>query len=98
MSKEIVEQRIKRLFELADLRISEDRAYSEHLADRYVELARNLGMKYNVSIPSNLRKRYCHKCLSYIKPGVNCQIRINSKNNTLNYHCKVCGEIDRYGF
>lgn len=98
MSQIIAEERIRRLFELADRRISEERMNSEKLADRYVEIARNIGMKYNVSIPSKLRKRYCHECLSYLKPGYNCSVRINSKSSAINYHCGVCGEVNRYGF
>lgn len=98
MSTKIAEERIQRLFELTDQRISEDRAEAESLADRYVELARNIGMKYNVSIPGELKKKYCHECLSFLKPGFNCQVRINSKNDTVNYHCEACGEVNRYGF
>jgi len=51
MSQKIAEERIQRLFEIADQRISEDREDAEDLASRYVELGRNIGMKYNVSIP-----------------------------------------------
>lgn len=98
MAAKIAEERIRRLFEVADKRVSEDRKDSVELANRYVELARDIGMKYNVSIPSELRKKYCHECFSFLKPGFNCQIRINSKNSTVNYHCKVCGEVNRYGF
>lgn len=98
MSQKIAEERIHRLFEIADQRISEDRENAKQLADRYVEIARNIGMKYNVSIPADLRKRYCHECFSFLKPGFNCQIRINSKSNTLNYQCRECGKVNRYGF
>jgi len=98
MSQKIAEERIQRLFVLADQRISEDRENAKQLADRYVEIARNIGMKYNVSIPAELRKRYCHECFSFLKPGFNCQVRINSKSNTVNYQCRECGEVNRYGF
>lgn len=98
MSQKIAEERIRRLFELADLRVSEDRQDGKELADRYVELAREIGMKYNVSIPGELRKRYCHECLSFLKPGYNSRVRVNSKNSTVNYQCGECGEVNRYGF
>ncbi len=98
MATKIAEERIRRLFELADRRIAGDRDDRERLADRYVELARSIGMKYNISIPADLRRKYCHECLSFLKPGVNCQVRINSKNSTVNYHCRKCGEVNRYGF
>lgn len=98
MSQKIAEERIQRLFGLADHRISEDRENAKQLADRYVEIARDIGMKYNVSIPEDLRNRYCHECFSFLKPGFNCQVRINSKSNTVNYQCGECGEVNRYGF
>lgn len=98
MSQKIAEERIQRLFELADKRVSGDREDEEQLADRYVKLARDIGMKYNVSVPADLRKQYCHNCLSFLKPGVNCRVRINSKNDTVNYECRKCGEVNRYGF
>lgn len=98
MSSSIPEQRIKRLFRLADRRITEDFEDSQKLADRYVQLARNIGMKYSIPISSDLKKEYCHECLSFLKPGVNCKVRINSKNSTVNYNCKVCGKVNRYGF
>lgn len=98
MSQKIAEERIQKLFELADRRISEDREDSEQLADRYVELAQAIGMKYNVSIPAELKKRYCHECFSFLKPGFNCRVRLNSKSSTVNYECGACGEVNRYGF
>lgn len=91
--KKIAEERIERLFELADERMPE-----RELADRYVELARKIGMTYNVSIPREFRKRFCHECHSFLKPGVNCRVRINSKNRTVNYLCRECGNVNRYGF
>lgn len=98
MAQKVAEERIHRLFELADRRLSEERKDARQLADRYVELARDIGMKYNVPIPAELRKRYCHECFSFLKPGFNCRVRINSKNSTVNYHCGNCGEVNRYGF
>ena len=98
MSKKIAEERINRLFQIADRRVSEDRDDGSELANRYVEIARNIGMKYNISIPENLRRKFCHECKSFLKPGLNCRVRINSKNSAVNYHCKECGKVNRYGF
>lgn len=98
MEQQIARERIERLFELADKRVSEDRPDSGELADRYVDLARDIGMKYNVSIPGRLRRRYCHGCGSFLVPGRNCRVRVNSKKAAVNYHCGECGEVNRYGF
>ncbi len=94
MEREIAEERIQRLFELAEIRFKEE----PELSDRYVELARKVGMKYRVSIPSKFRRRFCHECHSYLKPGLNCRVRIDSKNRTVNYVCRDCGNVNRYGF
>jgi|AntRauMinimDraft_3_1070383.scaffolds.fasta_scaffold00005_102 ribonuclease P protein subunit RPR2 len=98
MSQKIARERIQRLFQLADQKCAEGREDPSLLATRYIQIAREIGMKYKVSIPSDLRKRYCHECLSFLKPGVNCRVRINSKNNAVNYYCKDCGKVNRYGF
>lgn len=98
MSWEIAEERIERLFELAGRRMRDSGEEGQELADRYVEIARNIGMKYNVSISSELRKKFCHECHSYLGPGINCTVRINSKNSTINYTCEKCGNVNRYGF
>lgn len=98
MTRAVAEERIERLFELADRRLSGDRDDAQRLADRYVELAREIGMSHNVSIPGELRRRFCHECGSFLRPGVNCTVRINSKNSTVNYHCDSCGEVNRFGF
>jgi ribonuclease P protein subunit RPR2 len=98
MSRDIASERIRRLFSLADRRISEGRDDSQQLADRYIELARSIGMSYNVSISGELRKRFCHDCGSFLKPGVNCRVRVNSRKSSMNYTCGECGEVNRHGF
>lgn len=94
-SREIAEERIERLFGLADKRFSDGR---KELADRYVELARRIGMRSQVSIPDRFKKRYCSGCGSYLVPGKNCKVRVNSKNKVIKYTCEECGEVERHGF
>jgi len=98
MGRKITEERIEKLFELAEQRFREEREDAQELADRYVEIARRIGMKHNVSIPTEYRRDYCHSCYTYLRPGSNCTVRLNSKNSTVNYHCEGCGEVNRYGF
>lgn len=95
MEGQIARERIERLFSLARKRVDEDR---EELADRYVELARAIGMRHNVSIPRQLRRNYCHSCYSYLLPGYNCRVRVNSGKENINYRCGECGEVNRFGF
>lgn len=95
MSKKIAEERIRRLFELADKRVEEGES---QLADRYVELARKIGMGETIPIPSELRKSICGSCHSYISPGYNCEVKIDSKNSRIQYKCQKCGNKDFYGY
>lgn len=94
MSREIADERISRLFELAEKRFETE----PELSDLYIGLARKIGMSYNVSIPSEFERRMCSECFSFLVPGRNCRVRINSKNSTVNYKCSECGNVDRYGF
>ncbi len=93
-TQKIAEERIEILFSEADEKFGED----SRLADRYVEIARNIGEKAQISITSDLKKRFCSSCDSYLKPGKNCTVRIDSEKNLIKYRCGECGEEDRYGF
>jgi len=57
-------ERIYRLFELAE------KADNKH-QKRYLQLAKRIGEKVNVSIPKELQKTYCKKCFSMDVTGKN---------------------------
>lgn len=65
-------------------------------ARRYVELARRLGMRYNVRMPPRFRRRYCRKCLAYFVPAINARIRIGESRVTIT--CLSCGLVERYPY
>lgn len=65
-------------------------------ARRYVELARRLGMRYNVRMPPRFRRRYCRKCLAYFVPPVNARIRIGESRVTIT--CLSCGLVERFPY
>ena len=56
--KKIASERINILFRLA----SEEFKKHPERSNRYVELARKIGMRYNVRIPKLLKRRFCKKC------------------------------------
>ena len=89
---DMAEQRIKRLFQLAQ------KAYPKRpeLADRYVDVARRISMRHRVSIPRELKKRICKECGSYLMPGENSRIRLDGKNIVIT--CMKCGAIKRYPY
>jgi len=77
-----------------------ERNFPEHKerSNRYVELARKIGIKYKVRIPKKYKRRICKHCHSYIKPGVNCTIRLDPKNRCVIWHCLECGGEMRYPY
>jgi len=86
----IAKERIDILFREAELA-------EQKLANRYVFLARKLAMKYNIKLPSEYKRKYCHKCYAYLVPGENVKVRTNSKTQTVDYTCD-CGHINRFGY
>ncbi|MFB6217460.1 MAG: ribonuclease P protein component 4 [Candidatus Aenigmatarchaeota archaeon] len=95
MAQSLAEERIERLFELAEKRFREG---EYELSDRYINLAQKIGMKTNTSLPSEFRRRVCQECGAFLVPGENCEVRLDSKSRTVNYHCKDCGHVNRYGY
>ncbi len=89
--KKIAERRIEKLFDEAKKASLND---DIHRANRYVELARKIGMKYNLSLPSSFRRRVCKNCYSYLFPGKTCSTRINK--GKIITKCLKCKTINRY--
>ena len=58
-------------------------------ADRYVQLARRIGMRYLVRTPKEFKHLFCKHCYHFLLPGVTCQVRIQKGHKTiLCHHCK----------
>jgi len=89
---DMAEERIQRLFELAE------KAYLQKpdLADRYVDIARRISMRHRVGIPGDLKKRVCKKCGSYLVPGENCRVRLDGSRILIT--CLKCGAVKRYPY
>ena len=71
-------------------------AHNIHRANRYVELARKIGMRYNVRIPRWYRRRYCKQCHSYLMPSFNCRVRLRGRKAVI--FCEECGSYMRIPF
>jgi RNase P subunit RPR2 len=91
-TKLLVMSRIKELFRQAELVFSKDKK----LADEYIKLARTLGMKYKVKIPKELQRKFCKHCYAYLRPGVNCRVRI--QNHKIIYSCLECKKFIRLNY
>ena len=95
-TKEMVQlarERIDILFNLA-----EREALKGNLkrANRYVHLARKIGMRYNVRVPKRCRMHYCRKCDSFLLPGVNAEYRLNDGKITVT--CLNCSSVYRHPY
>lgn len=84
--KKLAEERVRELFKQAE-------TAEAKYADRYVDLARKIASKAQLSIPKGLRRMYCHNCYKY---GKNASRRV--KNKVLVVECNYCNNVDRYPF
>jgi len=91
--QQIAKERIHILFNLAE---KEFRKHPER-ARRYVELARKMGLRYNVRL-KELKRRFCRSCNSLLIPGLSSEIKMDSKNNVKIIICKKCNSIYRYPY
>jgi len=68
-------------------------------AQRYVDLARRVGMRYKVRIPSEFRMMVCRHCKGFILPGRNCTVRIRPEREPhVVITCLRCGGRMRIPF
>lgn len=91
--RRIALQRIHQLFQQAEKRAFENRM---ELANRYVELARKISMRYLVRMPKKYKRRYCKHCYTYLIPSKNCRVRL--KNRKVVITCFKCKKIMRYPY
>jgi ribonuclease P protein subunit RPR2 len=84
------QERITALFGLAE---SEARRGSLRLADRYVGLARRVGMRYNVRLLPEYRELYCRRCSVFWVPGRTVRLRLRRGRRVAT--CLACGHTRR---
>ncbi|MHC1635166.1 MAG: ribonuclease P protein component 4 [Candidatus Methanospirareceae archaeon] len=86
--RDIALQRIERLFELAEADAKKKKGKIR--SNRYVQLARRIGMRYRVRIPKHLKMRICKGCHSFLIPGRNARVRLRG-----DYMVTTCLECNR---
>ncbi|MBI4895696.1 MAG: ribonuclease P [Candidatus Aenigmarchaeota archaeon] len=87
----IAKERIVILFDQAEKAAESKKKGS---ADRYVEMARKIGMRYNVRIPSNLRRKFCRKCKRFLYKNLSADIK--EEKGFLKITCINCGKKMQY--
>ena len=85
MQKKEVLETIKKLFNEAKLNTDK--------ADRYVELARKISMKANISIPRIYKRRFCKHCYKYFKEE---KYRVRTRDGMLVYYCLNCKKYMKF--
>jgi len=91
-TKQIALQRVHMLFRLAREVIRED----PELAQRYVKIARKIAMGTKLRLPREYRRLVCRHCKSFILPGINCRVRIQSRREPhVVITCSNCGKHSR---
>lgn len=92
--QKIARERIQILFDLAEKELKKHPERSK----RYVELARKIGLRYNIRFPKQLKRRFCKNCNTLLKPGITSQTRVKSKEKIVTIKCLVCNKIYRYPY
>jgi ribonuclease P protein subunit RPR2 len=89
----IANERIALLFGLAD---QEALRHNLSRANRYVELGRKIGMRYNVRLKSEYQRKFCKYCYSYLLHGYNARARLSGSKLTV--LCMNCGRYNRFPY
>ena len=84
------QERIQDLFSLAE---AEARRSPNNLSRRYVELARRIGMRYNVRLLREYRDLYCRGCSTFWVEGRSVRTRLRAGRRTQT--CLSCGRVRR---
>ncbi len=90
----LAQERMRHLVALAEKAQRGQEAASE--VKRYVSLARRIGMRYQVSLPRDMRRRICRGCESVLISGRTARHRVT--NGRLTVTCLSCGAVKRYPF
>lgn len=84
-----IEIAINELFANARKIVKDDQT----MANRYVNLARELAMSKRIRLTSEKKRQFCKHCYSYILPGFNSKVRVN--NSSVIYHCNSCKKMSK---
>jgi len=82
----VANQRIEKLFEFAEKYATK----RPELSKRYITMALKLSKKYNITIPSELKKKFCKKCHVFFIPGKTVTVRKKRGLNMMLYICRGC--------
>jgi len=90
--RRIAKERINILLQLAK---EETRKGNLKRAQRYVELARTIGKRYNVRLTKEQKDSFCKHCNTPLLPGLTSKVWLDSKTKTVVIKCLICNKIFR---
>ena len=90
--KKLANERIETLLKLAE----KNSVKFPERARRYVELARKISKRYNVTVTAKWKKRFCKKCNEFWTSKT-LKVRRDAKTKSTVYLCLKCSSKKRYG-
>ena len=84
----IAKERIEILFNLAEKELK-----NPERGRRYVELARKIGMRCNVRLTPEQKRKFCKKCNQLLIPKKTCEIKTNPQKKLMEIKCLNCGSV-----
>ena len=87
----IAKERIQILFRLAERELDKHPERSR----RYVELARKIGLRYNIRLPKQIKRKFCKKCNTLLYIGKTAKELESTLPNLKLVKCLNCGEIKK---
>ncbi|MEM3396372.1 MAG: ribonuclease P protein component 4 [Thermoplasmata archaeon] len=90
---QLAEERIRWLFETS--RKFFNSGWLDH-SKRCIQLARKIGMRYNVRVPNELKRLYCKTCYTLLIPGRTARVRVKKARVIIT--CQNCGNVLRYPY
>lgn len=89
-ANEIAKERIDRLFSLAEKAAA---AGDLKRADRYVEMAWRIKLKFRARLTNYQKRLFCRKCLKFLADGKTGKYRTEKGNLVI--RCLGCGDVQR---
>jgi ribonuclease P protein subunit RPR2 len=90
--RSIAQQRVQTLFAMAEESLRRD----PDIAQQYVKIARKIAMAAKIRLPRQYRNQICRHCKSFIRPGINCRVRLKQlREPHIVITCLKCGKPTR---
>jgi ribonuclease P protein subunit RPR2 len=87
----IAKERMDILFNLAEKELKKNPERSR----RYVELARKIGMRCNVRLTREQKRKFCKKCNQLLISKKSCEIKVDPQKKFMEIKCLNCGSVYR---